>query len=726
MNRCHSREANFPGLQVWRWAQKERQRAVKVCMHGGADVTRDDLTSPGFHMADKNRNLDRSCKITRDKIDDQARTIEVAFSSEEPVERWGENEVLSHEKGDYDFSRLNDSHPLLLGHNEYDPSSQIGVVESARVDKDKIGRAVVRFSKSALGEEIFQDVKDGIRQLVSVGYDRTGVVDSKKSKDNMVTTRYRWMPTHIAIVPVPADTKVGVGRDHRGDAETRATESEKEREKPTTPVDTEKFLNVKNLTEAEKTILRSKLMAEETKTSVEGIDEKKVRANERELATTESKTRMNQIIAACDELIKDHGRKNAGKFGDELRTLAMKHMHEGKSIGDFQVEAMQQVLKAKAPKPVLLEECTDENGRRQYSLLRGVQSAFKARERGGAGIPDGVEGEVHAEIINRSREYGGLGYESNGFQVPINLGVSRANLSRAERSILGRDMQATVFPAGGALVPSQLMVPVIELLRNRMVLALAGVTTLGGLQGNIFIPRLDAPATAYSVGEIDALTASQQILGQIALTPRRVGATEIYSKQLIQQSTPDVEALIRDDLFKVIALKWDALGIAGSGAAGEPVGIINQPGIGSIIFGATPTYSKIVSMETQIRAANVLDPLTYVSTPTVKGALKTVAEALTGATTIGGSQNAIWKRGTGDLGEVNGYPAIDSNQVPNNLVLLGAFSQLIQAMWGGLDIVVDIYTKAANAEVALTINTWGDFAARHPQAFCVSADAGNQ
>jgi len=164
-------------------------------------------------MEKTDHGLSRSFRIEREKIDADKRTVELAFSSEEPVERWGENEVLSHAKGDYDFSRLNADHPLLLGHNEANPLSQIGVIESARVDGDKIGRAIVRFGNSELAKEIFQDVKDGIRRLVSVGYDRTGIVESQKDPTtNALTTRYRWQPTHIAIVPVPADTKVGVGR----------------------------------------------------------------------------------------------------------------------------------------------------------------------------------------------------------------------------------------------------------------------------------------------------------------------------------------------------------------------------------------------------------------------------------------------------------------------------------------------------------------------------------
>ena len=100
-----------------------------------------------------------------------------------------------------------------------------------------------------------------------------------------------------------------------------------------------------------------------------------------------------------------------------------------------------------------------------------------------------------------------------------------------------------------------------------MVLEQSGILrVLSGLQGNIVIPRQEAAATAYSVSEIGALTASQQILGQIVLSPKRVGSTQTYSKQFVMQSTPDAEAFIRDDHFQVLARQWDRLGINGQGA----------------------------------------------------------------------------------------------------------------------------------------------------------------
>jgi HK97 family phage major capsid protein/HK97 family phage prohead protease len=137
-----------------------------------------------------------------------SRTIDISFSSNLPYERsWG-IEVLDHGHGSVRMDRLKNSAPLLLNH---DINDQIGVVESARIDHaSNKGRAVVRFGSSARAQEIYQDVKDGIRKLVSVGYRVHDMQQDTKNKELFIVND--WEPFEISIVPVPADTSVGVGR----------------------------------------------------------------------------------------------------------------------------------------------------------------------------------------------------------------------------------------------------------------------------------------------------------------------------------------------------------------------------------------------------------------------------------------------------------------------------------------------------------------------------------
>ena len=152
----------------------------------------------------------REFSVDRAAIDQTARTVELAFASETPYERYWGIEILGCKPEQVRLDRLRMGGALLLNH---DIECQIGVVESCRVDADGVCRALVRFSKGEDGEEIFQDVIDGIRRQVSVGYMIHKVV-LEQEQDGIGTYRATdWEPYEISIVSVAADPSVGVGRE---------------------------------------------------------------------------------------------------------------------------------------------------------------------------------------------------------------------------------------------------------------------------------------------------------------------------------------------------------------------------------------------------------------------------------------------------------------------------------------------------------------------------------
>lgn len=164
--------------------------------------------------------LYRSFQIDRAAVgSDEDRTVELSFSSEAPIEQYNWDygrylEVLDHSPDSVDMSRLAARAPLLLEHQR---ACQIGVIESASI-ADRKGVAKVRFGKGEKADEIFRDVKDGIRSLVSVGYRVTKLVVEKIEETGLDTLRAMgWQPMEVSIVSVPADFSVGVGRSERSD-----------------------------------------------------------------------------------------------------------------------------------------------------------------------------------------------------------------------------------------------------------------------------------------------------------------------------------------------------------------------------------------------------------------------------------------------------------------------------------------------------------------------------
>ena len=152
----------------------------------------------------------RTLAFERASIDQSSRTVELAISSEAPVERWFGTEILGHNPGEIDLSRMLSGAPLLVNH---DSADQVGVVEEVRLDPDQVLRGRVRFGRSARAEEIFQDVIDGIRGKVSVGYQILKYDLTKGANGAADTVRATlWQPMETSLVAIPADDSVGVGR----------------------------------------------------------------------------------------------------------------------------------------------------------------------------------------------------------------------------------------------------------------------------------------------------------------------------------------------------------------------------------------------------------------------------------------------------------------------------------------------------------------------------------
>ena len=149
----------------------------------------------------------RSMYMDASPINEDERRVSMALSSEEPVDRSFGTEVLEHSSEAIDLSFLASGRaPLLLDH---DPQKQVGVIESVDLDGSaRRLRATVRFGKNGLAKEAFDDVVDGIRANVSIGY----AINKMERKDKDTYVAKSWRPVEASLVSIPADVSVGVGR----------------------------------------------------------------------------------------------------------------------------------------------------------------------------------------------------------------------------------------------------------------------------------------------------------------------------------------------------------------------------------------------------------------------------------------------------------------------------------------------------------------------------------
>ena len=165
--------------------------------------------------------------------------------------------------------------------------------------------------------------------------------------------------------------------------------------------------------------------------------------------------------------------------------------------------------------------------------------------------------------------------------------------------------------------------------------------------------------------------------------------------------------MVRDDLAQVLALELDRVGLNGSGSSNQPLGIINTTGIGTQSLSTFGTFAEYIGMETDVATANAdAGALRYIINAAARGALKSTEKA-------SGTAQFVYEND-----EINGYPVTVSNQLGNNDALFGDFSQLIMAMWSGLDLTVDPFAGATSGTVRIIALQDVDFAVKQPGAFC--------
>ncbi len=590
----------------------------------------------------------RSVLIERAGVDEKARTVTLSFSSETPVARWYGLEILSHDKGAVDLKRLNTRAALLLNH---DPDKQIGVVEDATISGGK-GRAVVRFGNSALAEEVFRDVKDGIRENVSVGYRADKIEPAAKVNGQEAFRVTRWTPLELSIVSIPADETVGVGRSHEGkNSMPEVTEIE-----PPQSVAAERS-RVKNIT----------AMAKQFR---------------------------------CEDLLEDAIERGISEevFTRSIldRVPASKPLGECESFGTRKVS--EGLWQREASIGMSEQDCES------YSFTRAIQSV----------VANGHASGLEAEASRAAQKLYGREINGIGFVVPLDVLLHQ----RRQANSYNRTMTTGSATAGGFGVSTDIAVSsFVDLLRKKAVISQLGTRILTGLVGNIVLPKLTGDVTAYWLTETATVTDSDACLGQLILTPKRVAATTKYSKQLVIQSSIDVETLVRSSMAAQIALAWDLAAIAGSNASGEPLGILNTTGLStSVTFGAAATWAKIVEFETNLAASNAdTGAIGWIVSPATRGKWKTIQK-------VSGQAVFLWENGM-----VNEYKAYATNQIPTgDKAIFGNFNDLIVGMWGGLDVVIDPYSLATSNQIRVTSQLHCDIGTTRPTSFCISADSAAQ
>lgn len=341
---------------------------------------------------------------------------------------------------------------------------------------------------------------------------------------------------------------------------------------------------------------------------------------------------------------------------------------------------------------------------RPFSLLRYISGIV-------SGNLSGLEREVDQM---GAEEYQRLGLTRQGHVIP----------SAYLRAASGQNYTAA---ADGGNLTEEGERRYLDILKDKLVVSSLGATVLTNLVGTFTAISSSAVQAAWE-GEGDKNEIKKLTYSKLTMTPHRSSVSVATTKDLLRQTSYDVEQDLLTKITDAHAALLEKAAICGDGTSGEPTGILNTEGIGSVAVGTNGgpvTWKLIVALETDVNSKNAnRGRMAYLSNAKVNGTLKTTEKAVNTARFLLSDEAPK---------TLNGYPFDWTNVVPSNLtkgtasekcsaLIFGNFQDLYIGQWGGIDIVVDPYTGARSGEIYITINAWNDVKVVEPKSFAAIKD----
>ena len=605
----------------------------------------------------------RSIDLARaEYIDEDKRTVRIALSSEEPVERSFGIEILDHSRESVDMEWAKSGNmPVLLDH---DSRSLVGIVESFELDSaTNRTLAHIRFGRSELAQEAWQDVLDGIRKSVSVGYKINSMVRDESAED--ATFRANWTPMEASLVSLPADTNpmIGVARS-----------------KDTAEVNAPVINN--NITKDIK-------MTEEIKSEV-NLDE--VRSEATVVARSAVAKEAKEILALATKHHK--------------RDLADASIGEGHTLEQFRGILLNNISDDTPLETPVAEVGLNAKQRGQYSFLNAIRAAST-----GDWSKAGLEREISEEIASRS------GKEARGFYLPMDIGWGQRDQTVGTNS-QGGFLKGTEHLAN-EFIGEVYAAATVTQLGAKVMTGLQGDIAIPKLSASVTNTAFVAEGSAPSEGAA--------VFAQVTMAPKTLATYVDYTRKLALQSDPSIEAVLRNDVVQTMAAKIDQVAINGGGSNEPSGILTesdaNVVAIGT--NGGALTYAKVVDMQAAIAADNALTgTLNFLTTPGVQGSMRQIPRQGSGVegNFILNDSNSVMGHNVTASTNVPSTLTKGTTSGSCHALLLGDFGQVMLGFWSGVDVVVDSSTLSTSGGTRIAFFQDLDVAVRIPNAFAVIKD----
>lgn len=300
--------------------------------------------------------------------------------------------------------------------------------------------------------------------------------------------------------------------------------------------------------------------------------------------------------------------------------------------------------------------------------------------------------------------------------------------SKALHAVLGQKALSASVPAdGGFTVPVAFSPDYIKTLYANTILEKLGVRKAPMPNGNLSIPKMTASASAYWVGETQAITASQATFGEVNLKSKKLACLSPVSNDLLRYSAVGIDAWIAEDLMMKAKIALDEAFLNGAGTTNTPLGLANITGVQTYdTTGHNVEITTPIDMVALLEQANIpMDNVKWLLNPLGKSWLQGKAFS---------SGPFAWADEIARSKTLNGYDIVTSSTVKYDGSTskadfwVGDFSQLL---WGvGYDISVEMSREGSFADgngntisafqndlTLVRLITEHDFACRNANAF---------
>jgi hypothetical protein len=344
------------------------------------------------------------------------------------------------------------------------------------------------------------------------------------------------------------------------------------------------------------------------------------------------------------------------------------------------------------------------SNKRPFSVAKALREALVS------GRPSGMELEISQEL----KLLGGRSSDPNAFFIPAEALGQRVDLDSVNAS---------------QLVPERIEPTILPYLRNRSICGILGATIIENLsQGSHRLPRMSGTANAVWQPEAGGVTPTNPTFdSDVILAPSRLESQVLVSRQLVQQSSPDIERYLVADISAAIGVAVDAAALAGSGLAPIPTGLLSLPAnpagtyaYGSrspdVTWGGAPTWSKVLAHELTLETARVSDDgtLAWALSPDVRDKWAQTEMA------------AGFPRYLLENGKVNNRTALSTFNLPAGKAILGKWSDVILASWAGIEVLINEFSYASYSKILVRVSALMAINFKFAVSFVTSADSAAQ